>query len=115
MKPILHVCTTCRAGAELAEGDTPAGRHMLDAVAAHPAADAVELREVKCLSVCTTGCAAAIAMPGKWTYLLGRLHPGLAGDLLDYARTYAAHPTGSVLPSRRAASLAQMVVGRLPA
>jgi predicted metal-binding protein len=75
----------------------------------------VELREVSCLSLCEHGCAAAIAMPGKWRYLLGRLRPELAGDLLQYARLYAAHPTGTVLPSKRAASLARMVMGRVPA
>ena len=115
MTPVLHVCTTCRAGRDLAAGELPPGRDMHSAVAAHPAVGAVELREVACLAACHAGCAAAISMPGKWSYLLGRLSPELAGDLLDYARCYAAHPTGTVLPSKRAASLARMVVGRLPA
>ncbi len=115
MIPVLHVCTTCRAGRPLAEGETPPGRAMLAALAAHPDAGAVQLREVQCLSVCGEGCAAAIAMPGKWSYLLGRLQPDFAGDLLAYARSYAAHPTGTVLPSKRAPSLARMVMGRLPA
>jgi predicted metal-binding protein len=115
MPPVLHVCITCRAGQPLAEGETPPGRHMHTAIATHPDADAVELREVSCLSVCDSGCAAAISMPGKWTYLLGGLAPALAGDLLAYARLYAAHATGTVLPSKRAPSLARMVKGRLPA
>jgi predicted metal-binding protein len=88
---------------------------MHDAVAGHPNAGRVDLREAVCLSSCDNGCAAAIAMPGKWRYLLGRLDPSLAGDLLDYAAIYAAHPTGTVLPSRRPASLARMVLGRMPA
>ena len=115
MTPTLHVCVTCRAGLPLAEGQTAPGRFMHDAIAAHPAQGAVELREVSCLSVCDTGCAAAISMPGKWSYLLGRLTPDLAGDLLAYAGLYAAHPTGTVLPSKRAPSLARMIMGRLPA
>ncbi len=114
MTPILHVCVTCRAGLPLAEGQTPPGRFMHQAIAVHPDVAAVDLREVTCLSVCDQGCAAAISMPGKWTYLLGRLTPDLAGDLLAYARTYAAHPTGTVLPSKRAPSLARMIMGRLP-
>ncbi len=113
--PTLHVCVTCRAGRPLAEGETAPGRFMHAAIAASPAAGAVQLREVSCLSVCNDGCAAAISMPGKWTYLLGRLDPALASDLMDYARLYAAHPTGTVLPSRRAPSLARMVLGRVPA
>ena len=115
MRPTLHVCTTCRAGQPLSEGQTPPGRHMLDAVASHPGATLVELREVTCLSLCDHGCAAAIAMPGKWSYLLGRLDTSLAGDLLEYAATYAQSATGTVLPSKRAPSLARMVLGRLPA
>ena len=115
MTPVLHVCITCRAGLPLAEGQTPPGRFMHQALTSHPDAEAVELREVSCLSVCDTGCAAAISMPGKWSYLLGGLAPDLAGDVLAYARHYAAHPTGTVLPSKRAPSLARMVKGRLPA
>ncbi len=115
MTPVLHVCITCRAGLPLAEGATAPGRHMHDAVARHPDRDAVDLREVSCLSVCSNGCAAAISLPGKWSYLLGGLAPAQAGDLLAYARLYAAHPTGTVLPSKRAPSLARMVMGRLPA
>jgi predicted metal-binding protein len=88
---------------------------MYDAVATHPAVAVVELREVACLSLCDHGCAAAIAMPGKWSYLLGRLDTSLAADLLEYAATYARSATGTVLPSKRAPSLARMVLGRLPA
>ncbi len=112
--PTLHVCTTCRTGLPLAEGEIPPGQHMFDAVAAL-APPGVDLRPVKCLSLCDHGCAAAISMPGKWSYLLGRLDPSLAPDLLTYAETYAQHPTGTVLPSRRPASLARIVLGRLPA
>ena len=113
--PILYVCTTCRAGLPLAPGQAAPGRIMHDAVAALlPASPVVELREVACLSSCDSGCAAAIAAPGKWTYLLGRLDPALAPDLLAYAATYAASKTGTVLPSKRPASLARMVLGRVP-
>ena len=114
--PVLHVCTTCRAGLPLPEGQVAPGRVMLDAVAALLGAGPapVELREVACLSSCEHGCAAAISAPGKWTYLLGRLDPALAPDLLAYAAAYAASRTGTVLPSKRPASLARMVLGRVP-
>ena len=109
---VLHICTTCRAGRPLADGDTPPGQSMFDAVAAM--ADGMEVRPVKCLSLCDNGCAAAISAPGKWSYLLGRLDPSMAPDLLTYAATYAQHPTGTVLPSKRPASLAKVILGRLP-
>jgi len=114
--PTLHVCTTCRAGQALADSDPRPGQTMLDAVASllDPQAPVVELREVVCLSSCDHGCAAAISAPGKWTYLLGRLEHGMAADLLSYAETYARSATGTVLPSRRPASLARVVLGRTP-
>ena len=114
--PTLHVCTTCRAGQVLSDSDERPGRIMLDAVAAllDPQAPAVDLQEVVCLLSCDHGCAAAISAPGKWTYLLGRLEPGMAADLLSYAETYARSPTGTVLPSRRPASLARVVLGWMP-
>ena len=114
--PTLHVCTTCRAGQKLADSDPRPGQIMLDAVALlnAPHAPVVALKEVVCLSSCDHGCAAAISAPGKWTYLLGRLEPGMAADLLSYAETYARSATGTVLPSRRPASLARVVLGRMP-
>ena len=113
MMPVLHVCVTCRAGLPLAEGAVAPGQTFYEAVAGAAAGD-VRVVPVKCLSSCENGCAAAISMPGKWTYLLGRLHLGVVGDLLSYAGAYGAHPTGTVLPSRRPASLARMVLGRVP-
>ena len=75
----------------------------------------VEVLEAKCLSNCAGGCSASIAMPGKWSYLLGGLEIENASDLLDYAAIYAASATGVVMPSRRPASLGTMVHGRIPA
>jgi len=114
--PTLHVCTTCRAGQVLTDSDPRPGQIMLDAIAGllDPQAPTVDLKEVVCLSSCDHGCAAAISAPGKWTYLLGRLEPGMAPDLLRYAETYARSATGTVLPSRRPASLARVVLGRMP-
>ena len=93
--PTLHVCTTCRAGQTLVDSDERPGRRMLDAVAAMlaPPAPAGDLQEVVCRSRCA---------------------PGMAADLLRYAETYAQSATGTVLPSRRPASLARVVLGRMP-
>jgi len=74
----------------------------------------IDLRAAACLANCDRGCSAAIAMPGKWTYLLGFLDPALADDLLVYAESYARSETGIVLPSRRPASLRNMIIGRIP-
>ncbi len=114
---MLHVCTTCRAGEAKREGIAVPGHVLHDRLAALLAADPsppVGLAAVECLAVCEQGCAAAIAAPGKWSYLLGRLSPDKAADLLIFARSYGLSGTGTVMPSRRPASLASMILGRIP-
>jgi predicted metal-binding protein len=109
---------TCRAGRQLAEGETPAGAllhaALADRLTAASPPFSVELRSTSCLANCERGCSAVIAMPGKWSYVLGHLSPDSASDLLVYAAAYAATPTGTVMPSRRPASLARMVIARIP-
>jgi predicted metal-binding protein len=114
-RPRLIVCTTCKAARPLADDETPPGA-LLHAELSRLLADTghVELREVACMANCERGCSAALAMPGKWTFLLGHLTPAHAADLLTYAATYAAHATGTVMPSRRPDSLRNAVIGRIP-
>ena len=117
MTVTLHVCITCRAGTEKLDGVPVPGLVLHDRLAAlvAEAGDApVQLQPVECLAVCNDGCSAAIAMPGKWSYLLGRLAPDMAADLLSFAGSYATSRTGTVMPSRRPASLARMILGRVP-
>jgi predicted metal-binding protein len=114
--PRLHVCITCRAGQPLDAGATPPGERLHAALAALPgAADTLRLAPVACLANCARGCSAAISAAGKWTYLLGGLGPAHAADLLTYAARYAASASGTVLPSRRPASLRDAVLARVPA
>jgi len=111
--PCFHVCITCRAGLPLEPGGTPMGALLHEAMAVLEGP--IDLRGVECLATCERGCAATISMPGKWTYLLGGLRPEMAGDLLDYARSYAGSKTGTIMPSRRADSLKDMILARFPA
>jgi predicted metal-binding protein len=111
----LHVCIGCQAGTQLAEGEATPGRRLHDALAALPTALPLRVRPTTCMANCERGCSAAISAPGKWSYLLGRLSPELASDLLIYAAAYAASASGTVMPSRRPASLRDIVMGRLPA
>jgi predicted metal-binding protein len=119
--PSLYVCTTCRAGRPLGEGQVAPGQRLHDAVAlliggASPVAlQPVALQPVACLASCERGCTAAISAPGKWSYLLGGLTEENAADLLTYGAAYAASRTGTVLPSKRPASLARAILGRFPA
>ncbi len=114
---VLTVCTTCRMGTPKRDGVPVPGQVLHDRLLALLAqADAAPLRlhGVECLAVCSTGCAAAIAAPGKWSYLLGRLSPDKAADLIQFAESYHQSRTGTVMPSRRPASLADMILGRVP-
>ena len=111
----LHVCVTCRAGRPLADGETPPGALLRTALTRLARDSECEIRDVACLASCTRGCTAAISMPGKWSYLLGNLSVDHAPDLLTYAVAYSASPNGTVLPSRRPASLRDVILARFPA
>ena len=116
LRPTLHVCTTCRAGREPIAGEAVAGQVLFNRLEGLLSADdSVRLRPVACLASCARGCSATISMPGKWTYLLGGLNADIAPDLLTYGAAYAASKTGTLMPSRRPASLADAVVARFPA
>jgi predicted metal-binding protein len=103
----LHVCITCKSGD---------GQRLFDAVTDLMDQDTpLKIRAVVCLSGCSHGCTAAIAAPGKWTYMLAGLNSSLAQDLLDYAAAYSESPTGMVLRAARAESLRDAIHARIPA
>ena len=111
--PVLHVCISCGF---LPDG-VAQGQLLYDALRSSLEGEhepRVALRSVTCLWNCARGCSAAIATPGKWSFLLGYLTPTLAPDLLTYASAYAAAVNGSVMPSRRPPSLRNAIVGRTP-
>lgn len=109
----VHVCVTCgRSG----QADGPSrGQQLHDALQAKATERGIAVHSVQCLAACDRGCTAVVSMPGKWAWLLGHLGPGNASDLMDYLDLYAASAKGTVMPSRRPASLAHMVLGRIPA
>jgi len=115
-RPVLHICTTCRAGETSVEGAPVPGRRLFDRVAALLADDnaPVSLRSVVCLGNCEQGCSAAVEQAGKWTYLLGRMGPDQAADLVAYGAAFAASANGTVWRSGRAASLRDSIVARVP-
>lgn len=107
----LHVCVTCGHPEE-----PRPGRALYDRVAALMGPDEpFALKPATCLARCGEGCSLAVTAAGKWGYLLSGLSPDLAEDILTYARAYAAHETGALLPSRRPESLRTVVAGRIPA
>jgi predicted metal-binding protein len=120
-RPTLYVCISCRREGtpEAPDGAKPEGRRLYDAVRGlvselGPAAPVHAVPTI-CFANCESGCSAAIAAPGKWSYLMGRLGPEHAADLLTYAAAYTKAATGVVLPSGRPASLQHAVIARFPA
>ncbi|MBS1103587.1 DUF1636 domain-containing protein [Gluconobacter sp. Dm-62] len=109
----VHVCVTCGRSGQ-AEGPSH-GQKLHDALQARAMERGIAVHGVQCLAACDHGCTAVVSMPGKWAWLLGHLGPDKASDLLDYLELYAASAKGTVMPSRRPASLADMVLGRIPA
>ncbi|QNT77890.1 DUF1636 domain-containing protein [Entomobacter blattae] len=114
--PLLSICSTCRISPTPVTLTPTEGEKLYTALQDHlkTLKPSCHLQAVKCLGVCNTGCSASISMRGKWSYLLGRLKVSLAEDLLTYADLYAHSKTGLVLPSKRPASLKDMVLGRIP-
>lgn len=74
----------------------------------------VTLRPVECLSACSQGCAVALAAPGKWSYVYGRLTPEDAADILTGAAAYAASPDGLVPWRDRPAIFRKQSLARIP-
>ena len=120
-RPVLHICLTCRpAGmAPDAPNDPAAGSRFHDAVlrrlSVRELEDSIRINPVTCMANCEQGCSAALSAPGKWSYIAGFLGADLADDVIDYALVYAASRTGVVMPSKRAPSLRDAVVARVPA
>jgi predicted metal-binding protein len=116
VRPVLHVCVTCRAGELCEDGQVAPGARLHGALEQlnNAAGSPVELRPIACLAACDRGCTAAISMPGQFGYLLGGLSAGIAEDVLDYAQRYPKAANGFVLRSKRAASLRDSILGRIP-
>lgn len=132
-RPVLHICLTCKpAGAEPAAvgevapavgepgpGEPAAGARLHEAVVdrlrARDLEQTVRVNPVTCMANCEQGCSLAISAPGKWAYLAGYLSAELVDDVIDYALVYAASKTGVVMPSKRAPSLRDVIVARVPA
>ena len=120
-RPVLHICLTCRPAGTPPEApnDPAAGSEFHDAVLRRlrdrNLESSVRVNPISCMANCEQGCSAALSAPGKWSYIAGFLGAELADDVIDYALVYGASRTGVVMPSKRAPSLRDAVVARVPA
>ena len=108
----LFVCITCRR-----EGDPPdaprPGARFYESLKAQ--ADDLEIVPVECLSNCTRSCTAAVAAPGKWTYVVGHLDPEQhVDDMLHFARLHRASADGLTAWRDRPVHIRQNTIARVP-
>jgi len=113
-KATLTVCTTCRAGLPLVDGEQRAGEKLLDALIAGGAPEGVEIREVECMSVCGDGVTIALTGGDRWSYVYGLLNLDHVPDILDGAAKYAATEDGIVPWRERPEIFRKHSVARIP-
>ncbi|MBL9057000.1 MAG: DUF1636 domain-containing protein [Rhodobacteraceae bacterium] len=114
MAAILHVCTTCRAGQPVPEGEACPGRRLHDALLRSGAPQGVTIRATECLSACDHGCNIALSKPGAWSYVYGRLGEDDIPEILRGAGLYAISDDGIVPWRERPVIFRKQSLARIP-
>ncbi|MBU9698955.1 DUF1636 domain-containing protein [Rhodobacteraceae bacterium HSP-20] len=114
MAAVLHVCTTCRAGQPVPEGQDCPGTTLHKVLAAEALPQGVTLRAVECLSACDHGCTVALTRPGGWSYVYGRMTTADAPEILRGAALYAANADGLVPWRDRPVIFRKQSLARIP-
>ena len=113
----LFVCITCKdASAPAGDGVRPdfvrPGARLYEALKAR---SEIEVVPVECLSNCTRSCTAAVAAPGKWTYVVGHLDPDRnVADMLAFARLHDATADGLTVWRDRPEHVRKNTIARVP-
>jgi len=107
----LFVCITCRREGDLSE-PRPGARLY---AALKEQAGETDVQPVECLSNCTRSCTAAVAAPGKWTYVVGHLDPEQnVDDVLQFARLHGASADGLTVWRERPVHVRKNTIARVP-
>ncbi|MFV0491375.1 MAG: DUF1636 family protein [Pseudorhodobacter sp.] len=114
MAVTLLVCSTCRAGKPVPEGEAPPGERLARALCAAPTPAGVTIRRVECLSACDHGCTVALSAPGRWSYVYGRMKEADAAEILSGAAAYADAPDGLVPWRARPMIFRKQSLARIP-
>ena len=114
MGATLYVCTTCKAGEAVAEGEAPCGARLHAALTAAAPPAGVRIVGVECLSACNTGCAVSLTKPGGWSYVYGRLTLEDVPAILEGAGKYAASTDGIVPWRERPTVFRKQSIARVP-
>ena len=120
-RTIVHVCVTCRVADDTEpDGFRRPGPDFLAALAADLADPAIDVRPVKCLSVCRRSIGVALAGRNadgadKWGYVLSGLAADRDGaDLARSIRLYHDCPDGVVPWGDRPVCFKSGVAARIP-
>lgn len=114
MGATLYVCTTCKAGEPVLDGDPRPGAQLHAALVAGGAPEGVRIVGVECLSACNTGCAVSLTKPGAWSYVYGRLTLDDVPAILEGAEKYAASADGIVPWRDRPTVFRKQSIARIP-
>jgi predicted metal-binding protein len=114
MGATLYVCTTCKAGEPVPDGDPRPGSLLHAALLAAGTPDGLRIVGVECLSACNTGCAVSLVKPGAWSYVYGRLTLDDVPAILEGARKYAATADGIVPWRDRPTVFRKQSIARIP-
>ncbi len=114
MTVTLHVCTTCRAGQPVIDGEPVPGARLHAALERAGAPHDVRIVPVECLSACNNGAAIALSGPGRWTYVYGQMTETDAPEILAGAAAYAATDDGIVPWRERVTIFRKRSIARIP-
>lgn len=114
MSVTLHVCTTCKAGEVVQDGQPLPGARLHAALLAGEVPQGLRIVGVECLSACNAGAAVALSAPGRWSYVYGRLTEADAADILLGAAAYLEAPDGIVPWRARPVIFRKQSLARIP-
>jgi predicted metal-binding protein len=113
----LTICRTCRPE-DAAAADVPPGaelgRAAAQTIARRGLGDRIEARAIACLSACSRACSAAVAAPGKFSYVIGELGPADAEALVTFALRHAESADGIPPWRERPEKIRKNTLARVP-
>lgn len=111
MSHTLFICTTCKR----APAESALGPDFIDALAQSDLPAGMTVVGTACMSNCTRPLSAALAAPGKATYMLAEVDPATDLEpLVELARLYVEKPDGQTKLLERPKAIRRKIIGRIP-
>ncbi|MCB1340965.1 MAG: DUF1636 domain-containing protein [Pseudooceanicola sp.] len=111
----LLVCTTCKMGLPVIEGEPRPGARLMAALQAMDWPEGLVVKPVECFSNCDQGCSVTLrGGAGRWTYVYGRLDPSKADIVFEGATRYHATADGLVPWRERPEHFRKNCIARIP-